>query len=114
MKIEMTLTSTDPRFQLLELEGDLDAEGAEILEKDIKKSFGDGDYNIILDFSNCAYLSSTGLRVLFSSLNKVRQNNGRLVLTGVNENVRKLFSVADCEHLFNFHPTLADFLLSLK
>ncbi|MCD6310311.1 MAG: anti-sigma factor antagonist [Candidatus Eremiobacteraeota bacterium] len=114
MKINTSLTSTDPRYQLLELSGELDATGAEVLEEELDKTYKDDMYNIVLDFSACPYISSTGLRVLFSTLNKVKRHKGSLVLTGVQEPVRKLFTVADCERLFNFYPTLKDFLTSIK
>ena len=73
------------------LEGRLDTVTAPELEAELKKSL-DGVDSLTLDFTNLAYISSAGLRVLLSA-HKQMSAKGGLTIKNVNEIVREVFDV---------------------
>ena len=52
----------------------------------------DGVTELTIDFSKVTYISSAGLRVLLS-LQKKMNNQGSMVIKGVNETVEEIFEV---------------------
>jgi len=73
------------------LSGRLDTTTAPELEAELKKSM-DSAESLTLDFSELAYISSAGLRVLLSA-HKVMSGKGGMKLIHVNEIVQEVFDV---------------------
>ncbi|MCR4963510.1 MAG: STAS domain-containing protein [Firmicutes bacterium] len=73
------------------LEGKLDTNTAPELEKALKEAIP-GTKGLTLDFSNLAYISSAGLRVLLSA-QKAMAKQGEMKLIHVNETVMDIFEV---------------------
>jgi len=46
-----------------------------------------------LDFTSLEYISSAGLRVLLAAHKRMKRQEGDLVVRGVNENVREVFTI---------------------
>ena len=65
---------------------------------------------LILDLSKVQYLSSTALGVLIPLHEKTQKLKGRLVLCGVNPDIRKVFKITKLEKLFTFKNTEGDAL----
>ena len=88
----MTMQKQQNGAQLtIALEGRLDTMTAPELEKELQESMPGAEV-LILDFSNLAYISSAGLRVLLSS-HKVMSRKGGMKITHVNEIVGEVFEV---------------------
>ena len=75
----------------INLDGRLDTTTAPQLEGEIKQSI-DGVEKLVLDFTELAYLSSAGLRVLLST-QKVMNKQGEMVIRNVNETINEIFEV---------------------
>ncbi|MDD6057166.1 MAG: STAS domain-containing protein [Clostridiales bacterium] len=75
----------------LKLEGRLDTTTAPLLEAELKKSI-DGVAVLIFDFSELAYLSSAGLRVLLTA-QKVMNKQGSMCIKHVNDTIMEIFEV---------------------
>ena len=65
---------------------------------------------LILDLSKVQYLSSSALGVLIPLHEKIKKLKGRLVLCGVNSDIRKVFKITKLEKLFAFKSTEGDAL----
>jgi anti-anti-sigma factor len=52
-----------------------------------------GAVNVVIDFENVTYLSSSGFRPLLSLLRKVHERGGRLVLCNLTSEVEEIFAV---------------------
>lgn len=78
-----TLTAT--------VSGRLDTTTAPVLEAELKASL-DGISSLILDFSDLAYISSAGLRVLLSA-QKVMNRQGKMTIRNANDVVMEVFEV---------------------
>lgn len=73
------------------LEGRLDTTTSPKLEEDLRSSI-DGITELVFDFEKLEYISSAGLRVLLA-MQKIMNQQGKMVLRNVNEAVMEVFEV---------------------
>lgn len=71
--------------------GRLDTVTAPQLDGELKNSL-EGVATLIFDLSDLEYISSAGLRVLFSA-QKVMNRQGKMIIRGANEDVMEVFEV---------------------
>ena len=74
-----------------ELDGELDLVSSPVLQKDIDESI-EGVTDLVFDFKNVKYISSTGIRVLLAS-QKIMNKQGTLKVLNVNDTIMDLFKV---------------------
>jgi anti-anti-sigma factor len=65
-----------------------------------------GDIAIVVDMAGLEYISSTGLSVFLSSAKKIRRNDGRMALTGLNSRIRLAFEMSGFLRLFPVYPSV--------
>ena len=76
---------------VFKLKGSLDTITAPELEKELKDSI-DGLSELVLDFAELDYISSSGLRVLLAA-QKLMNDQGSMKVTNVNDSVMEIFTV---------------------
>lgn len=81
---------TEGKKMEVTLEGRMDSATAPEFEREIFPQL-EGITELILDFSNLAYLSSAGLRVLLSCQKKMNAAKGSMVVKNVNEIIMEVF-----------------------
>jgi anti-sigma B factor antagonist len=91
---------------IIRIEGALDTNTSGQLESIFAEHLDRGARRIILELTEMDYVSSVGLRVFLSSLKRLRASEGRLVLSGLNEEVREIFDMAGFSPLFEITPSL--------
>ncbi len=84
---------------IYELDGELDLVSSPILQKDIDESI-DGITELVFDFKNVKYISSTGIRVLLAS-QKIMNKQGTLKVLNVNDTIMDLFKVTGFDSILN-------------
>ncbi len=90
-------------FDILDLDGELDAHTAPHLEDSLKKLIGDNRQRIIVNCLKLEYISSAGLGVFMAYIEDVRSLGGDIKLTNMSPKVYNVFD------LLGF-PTLYDIL----
>ncbi|MEK3878459.1 STAS domain-containing protein [Paenibacillus sp. FSL M7-0420] len=60
----------------------------------------EGHSRFLLDFGACQFIDSTGLGVIVSSYKKCAESGGTIRLTGLNDNVRKIFELTRLTNVF--------------
>lgn len=75
----------------IKLDGRLDTTTSPILEDELTAAL-DGVTDLTLDFSNLAYISSAGLRVLLSA-QKLMNTQGTMKVTHVNADVMEVLEI---------------------
>lgn len=81
------------------LEGRLDTMTSPELEAAIKENI-DGVTELVFDFTNLAYVSSAGLRVLLSA-QKTMNNVGTMVVKNVSDEIQEIFDVTGFSDILN-------------
>lgn len=90
---KMTITKKKENARIiLELTGRLDTKTAPSLEREIINSVTGETRELILDFKELQYISSTGLRVLLGAQKRMN-SQGSMVIRNANEMVKEVFQV---------------------
>ena len=79
---------------ILALSGKLDATTAKTFEDKILGVINSGAQRLVLDLSQLEYVSSSGLRVFLLAAKRLQATDGKIVLCGLQDNVRQVFDLA--------------------
>lgn len=88
MKVVKTLKEDELNVKVM---GRLETVTAPQLDGELKDSL-EGVTTLVFDFSDLEYISSAGLRVLFS-MQKIMNRQGKMIIRGANEDVMEVFEV---------------------
>jgi anti-anti-sigma factor len=61
--------------------------------------------NIIVDLSETQYCDSSGLSALLTGFRFCRDAGGTLILTGLQDHIRRLISISQLDNMLNIVPT---------
>lgn len=87
-----TIEHNDQTLRLI-LKGSLDSETYPVLENQLNELM-DGDIKLVaLDLEYLDFISSAGLRVVFSTLKKLKARNGKLAVSNMQPGVKKVFEI---------------------
>lgn len=89
----MTIDKTSGKNKLtLTVAGRLDTTTSRELSKELDESL-DGINELVFDFKNLAYISSSGLRVLLSAQKTMNNKKGTMVVKNVSDIIMEIFEV---------------------
>jgi len=80
--------------RIIALEGQLNSANAAAAEADILAVVGQGERQLVLDFSRLDYISSAGLRLVLVVAKRLKKEGGQLVLCGMQPNIREVFEIS--------------------
>jgi murein peptide amidase A len=98
----------------LQLLGRLDMATSAPVQEKLVSLVNKGHNRLALDFSNLEYISSAGLRVLLTLLKKVKSSNGKVVIFGFKDHIKRIFEIAGFTALFPMYPTEAEALTAFR
>lgn len=107
---------------VVELQGELDSDSAELFQETITDIIGSGPCEeeqndshrrvhktgIVLDMSNAGFIDSEGLEGLLWARDYCSENNCQLRLAGLDENCAKILEVTRLENEFDRYTELAE------
>ncbi len=68
----------------------------------------EGIRNIILDLTDVAHIDSSGLSAILIGNRICKEASGSFVLTGLNDQVRRLIEISQLEPVLNIIPTVSE------
>lgn len=97
----MTIEEVKEQDQLiLKVKGRLDTTTAPQLEQATEEKL-EGLQKLVLDFTALEYISSAGLRVLLGAHKAMKKQEGVMIVTGANEEVREVFTITGFADILN-------------
>lgn len=84
------------------LEGEMDTAAANEAEKVLKPIYNSNGKDVIIDCTGLEYIASSGLRILLSILKGAKANGSRVVMRGVNEDIKNVFQLTGFINIFEF------------
>ena len=69
---------------------------------------------LIIDFSNVKFLTSSVLGLLIRISKKVYETNGRLRLCSINPKIMEIFRITRLDKIFEIYPDVDEALIGLK
>lgn len=85
-----------------------DSSNSEEIKDEIMALLEEGDANLIIDLSDCTYVSSAGLRVFLMTYKAAETKGVKTCLSGLNYDVKELMSVSGFDNFFVFYDTVED------
>ena len=95
------LEETDGNY-IATLEGEMDTAAAIEVEKVLRPLYTCDGRDVIIDCTNLEYIASSGLRILLSILKGAKSAGSRVVLRGVNDDIKEVFRLTGFVNLFVF------------
>lgn len=96
------------------LSGSIDTLTASAVTESFKSGFASGNYKLIADLAEVAYISSAGVHALLSALKQARQHGGDLRIAQPRPAVRQVLDLSGFSHLAQFFPNVPDALASFN
>jgi len=91
LKIEIIKEKED--FFTVLLSGSLDSETYTQLEEKLKLLLNPSTKLIVFDLRQLEYISSMGLRVIFNTQSFLKKQNGSIIITNLQPQVKKVFDI---------------------
>jgi anti-anti-sigma factor len=102
--MEVNIKDID-QVKVIEIIGKLDGTSAEKAEEAISALIVEGCL-LVIEMSQCDYVSSAGLRVLLVTAKKLKIKNGSAVTSGLIEEVKDVMEMTGFDNMFeNFEKT---------
>jgi anti-anti-sigma factor len=95
---------------LIRLAGHLGHSSVDELNRVFNEWLGKGRQNFIVDMSRLQFVSSAGLRVFFEAVTKVNNLKGKLILCGMQAEVRQVFDISGFTSFFSICETMQNAL----
>jgi anti-anti-sigma factor len=98
-----------PRCELVKISGRVDSSNAHEMEDAISNIMGRGQFRIVLDLSELAFLSSSGIRALLSLSKAARRwNRGDVRIACMPRPIYDTFDLAGLTKVFRFFPSTVE------
>jgi anti-anti-sigma factor len=91
---------------LVNVQGRLDQNLSPELEKQLFDLLARGHHRLIVDLTEVTYINSGGLRSLVSSGRRAQKQNGNVMLCGLNDRLREIFSMIGFDKVFQIYSTV--------
>ena len=105
--MELTLSEKN-RFSVLALSGRLDALAAPAFETEARKLLDAGVHSVVVDLTDCIFVSSAGLRGILTLAKGLRAVSGDIRFAGLQPAVLEVFTISGFTSLFKLYPAVAD------
>lgn len=99
--------TTHPTADMLTLvlDGELDASSAVVLDAELNKPELLNYHKVLIDCQRLSYISSAGLGVFISHLQRLQDSDVKLVFFNMQEKVFNVFEILGLDSLMNIVPT---------
>jgi len=84
------------------LEGEMDTAAAIEAEEVLKPIYNSNGKDVIIDCTNLEYIASSGLRILLSILKGAKASGSKVVMRGVNDDIKNVFKLTGFITIFEF------------
>ncbi len=110
--MEIKIEKFDP-VTVISIGGKLDGNTASQAQQKILPTIAQG-LKFVLDLSRCSYVSSAGLRVLLLVAKTLAPKKGKVVLTGLSEEIRSVIEMTGFNNIFQEYPSVTAAVEALK
>ena len=96
-----TIEEIDGKY-VATLEGEMDTAAAIEAEEVLKPIYNSNGKDVIIDCTNLEYIASSGLRILLSILKGAKASGSKVVMRGVNDEIKNVFKLTGFISIFEF------------
>ena len=96
-----TIEEIDGKY-VATLEGEMYTAAAMEAEEVLKPLYSSNGKDVIIDCTNLEYIASSGLRILLSILKGAKASGSKVVMKGVNDDIKNVFKLTGFISIFEF------------
>ena len=96
-----TIEEIDGKY-VATLEGEMDTAAAMEAEEVLKPLYSSNGKDVIIDCTTLEYIASSGLRILLSILKGAKASGSKVVMKGVNDDIKNVFKLTGFISIFEF------------
>ncbi len=89
---------------ILAIEGRLDPEETQQMEKKVLEVVDSDDKRLLFDFSELEYINSSGLRILVMAYQRMKQNKGHVAICNIRDYILEVFEISGYDRIFSIFP----------
>ncbi|MBD0424575.1 STAS domain-containing protein [Streptomyces sp. TRM S81-3] len=93
-------------WTVVEVTGDVDAHTAPRIREAVIALLNEGHRHFVLDLCPAPFLDSMGLGMIVAITKRIRDREGSLRLTCVNDKILKIFGICDLRRIYAFHDSV--------
>lgn len=101
MTMNARIEEIDGKY-LATLEGEMDTAAALEAEEVLKPIYNSEGKDVIIDCTNLEYIASSGLRILLSILKGAKANGSKVMMRGMNDDIKNVFKLTGFISIFDF------------
>jgi anti-sigma B factor antagonist len=94
-----------PGAVILALRGEVDLYTCPEFKQELLQVIADGATLVVVDLTGATFIDSTALGVIIRGVERVKQNDGRLVVVCTDPNIVKVFEVTGLNRIFAVHSS---------
>lgn len=100
--------SVSGEVNIIKIGGNLDTESFPEAQARITQMIEQGARKILMDLKELIYISSAGLRVLLNAAKQLKEHDGELRISNLNEIVKEVFEISGFSEIFNVFNSEAE------
>lgn len=104
--VSISVRPIDGKVALVGITGEVTADAEHAFSKAHTQAGDMGAEVLILDFTELAYMNSSGIGLLVTTLVRAQRQHQRLLAIGLDEHYRQIFSLTRLDEAITIHPTL--------
>jgi len=101
MGLEVNVIKKKNFVYTVELKGSLDSDTHQELEDELSEIIGDKTKAVVLDMKGLTYISSVGIRVIFSTEKSLKKNGASFAMINLQPPIKKVFEAMKILPIFN-------------
>ena len=101
-------------IDVFSVSGRVDLSGVAEFQKSLALAIDSGARQVVMDLSDTAYISSSGLGVFALALKQLQPLGGEMVFAGANSHVQHILRIVGFEKLFRSFPSAGEAIAALR
>lgn len=114
IKITTKLLDKKNKILVINLGGYIDQANVDLLQQTINDALNNGNYKLIFDLKNLAYMSSAGWGVMVGEIKRFRENGGDIKLVNMGPEIYEIYQMLEFYHIISEYTTIEKALESFS
>lgn len=89
------------KVSILDFEGNLDTNNSPAAENEVNALLENGQDQILFNFKELNFISSSGLRVLLATAKRLKISGGKMIVCNLNDTVQEVFDISGFAYILN-------------
>ena len=114
VNVMMNVRKANAKTSIVDIQGEINAFAENALMDAYTQATSQGAKQIVLNFSNLAYMNSSGIGLLVTLLIRANRQKQRLVACGLSEHYQQIFELTRLYEAIVTYPSEAEALAALN